>query len=377
LTNTGLTSTGDNGHKNNKLLTKEDHGMKKPVAKLLLGLLVTGLLSTAWGGMAWAQEPDRGDLLRGTVASIEGTALVISTSQGERSVLTDEDTTFRVPGVEMATLDDVAVGDHVVVHARPAEDSTLLARVVAVVPVGQEGDIALRGLVTAVEDTTLTVRTRRGEIAVLADEQTLFRVPGVEDPTIADVQAGQVVLVLGRPEGDESFRAAAVTVVPRGVVVRRHTVHGKVTAVGERTLTVDTPRGEQFVFVDENTRLRMPGVEDPDFADITPGTWIVAVGSRNEDGSLQARLIVAISERLQRHSLRGRVTAVEGSVLTIEARRGQVQVLTDEKTRYWVALGMEQISLEDIAVGDKVIAFGRRTEDGDALAVAIIVLPQR
>jgi len=224
------------------------------------------------------------------------------------------------------------------------------------------------------------VRTRQqGEITVLTDEQTLFIVPGVENPTVADVQVGRIVLALGQQEGDESFQASGVAVVS-GVVMRRHVVHGKVTAVDGQALTVDTPRGEQRVLTDDNTHLRMPGVENPSLADVTPGTWVIAVGRRNsenEDGSLQARSILAISERLQRHARRGEVTAIEDNVLTIETQRGEAQVMTDENTRYRALLSAKQPSLADIAVGDKVIVFGRRTEDGDALAVAIIVLPKR
>ena len=351
--------------------------MKKIVTKWLLGLLVATLLLTAWGGMAWAEGTNRRGLLRGTVTAIEDATLDVATPQGEQSVLTDDETVFQVPGVETATLADVAVGDYVLVRVHPAEDGTLLATAVAVVPAGQEGDVVLRGLVMAVEGTALTVRTRQqGEITVLTDEQTLFLVPGVEDPTVADVQVGRIVLALGRQEADDSFQAAAVAVAS-GMVMRRHVVYGKVTAVDGQILTVNTSRGEQRVLTDEHTRFRMPGVENPSLADVTPGTWIIAVGKRNEDGDLQARGILAISERLQRRALRGQVTAIEGDVLTIETQRGQVQVMTDEHTRYRALFGKGQLSLADIEVGDKVIAFGRRAEDGGALAVAIIVLPKR
>jgi len=127
--------------------------MKRIVTKLLLGLLATGLLLTTWGGMAWAEEPNSRGLLRGTVTAIEDATLVVTTPQGERSVLTGEETTFRVPGVKTATLADVAVGDYVIVRARPAGDGTLLATTVAVLPAGQESDVVLRGLVTTVEGT--------------------------------------------------------------------------------------------------------------------------------------------------------------------------------------------------------------------------------
>lgn len=348
--------------------------MKSKVTKSLLGLLVVGLLLSAWGGMVLAEEPrDRG-FMHGTLTAIAGAQLVVATTQGEQSVSTAEGTVFRVPGVEEATLADVAVGDYVVVRFRSSEDGTLLAVLVAVIPAGQEGDVVLRGLIMAVEGTTLTVRTGQGTVNVLTDEQTLFHLPRVEEPTVADVGVGQVVLVLGRPEG-ESFRAAAVAVVSRRAI-RRHTVRGRVSAVDDQTLTVDTPRGEQLVFVDDQTRLRMPGVETPGLSDITPGMWVVAAGFHGEDGGLQARVILVISEHLQRRALRGEVTAIEGNVLTLETQRGEVQVLTDENTRYRSLAGAGQLSLGDIEVGSRVLVLGRRGEEGDALAVSVILLPQ-
>ncbi|MBC7252012.1 MAG: hypothetical protein H5T62_17260, partial [Anaerolineae bacterium] len=219
--------------------------MKSKVTKSLLGLLVVGLLVGVWSGPVLAEEPrDRG-FMHGPLTAVTGTHLVIATTRGEQSVSTTARTVFRVPGVEEATLADVAVGDYVVVRFRSLEDGTLLAALVAVIPAGQEGDVVLRGLITAMEGTTLTVRSGQGRVSVLTDEQTLFHLPGVEEPTIADVEVGQVVLVLGRPEG-ESFRAAAVAVVSRRVI-RRHTVRGQVSAVDDQTLTVNTPRGEQLV----------------------------------------------------------------------------------------------------------------------------------
>lgn len=348
--------------------------MKSKVTKSLLGLLVVGLLVGVWSGPVLAEEPrDRG-FMHGPLTAVTGTHLVIATTRGEQSVSTTARTVFRVPGVEEATLADVAVGDYVVVRFRSLEDGTLLAALVAVIPAGQEGDVVLRGLITAMEGTTLTVRSGQGRVSVLTDEQTLFHLPGVEEPTIADVEVGQVVLVLGRPEG-ESFRAAAVAVVSRRVI-RRHTVRGQVSAVDDQTLTVDTPRGEQLVFVDDQTRLRMPGVENPSLSDITPGMWVVATGFRREDGGLQARMILVISEHLQRRALRGEVTAIEDNVLTLETQRGEVQVFTDENTRYRSLAGDGQFSLGDIEVGSRVLILGRRGEEGVALAVNVILLPQ-
>jgi hypothetical protein len=70
---------------------------------------------------------------------------------------------------------------------------------------------------------------------------------------------------------------------------------------------------------------------------------------------------------VRRHTARGEVTAIKGTTLTVETRRGDRTILTDEHTRFHIP-GVENPSLEDIEVGDRIIALGRRNEAGDFVA---------
>lgn len=58
----------------------------------------------------------------------------------------------------------------------------------------------LRGQVTAIEGTTLIVKTPDGERQVTTSDETRFHIRGVEDPTIADVKVGDYILARVEPE---------------------------------------------------------------------------------------------------------------------------------------------------------------------------------
>ena len=266
----------------------------KTQLKVTLSLMLAALLLTVVT-VAWAAEPQgRGGGLHGTVTAIDGSTLTVNTPQGEQKVVTDEQTRFRIKDVENPTLADLKVGDYILARCRPDAEGNLLARVVAVVPPERLQRLALRGEVLAVEGNTLAVKTpRRGEVSVSTDENTRFRVPGVENPTIADVEVGNMVLAAGqRSEQDGTFTARAVAVVPRRPL-RRNLLRGQVTAVGDGQLTLARPDGpEVTVLITADTRFRIPGVEEPGLDDIEPGDRIGVFGQPDESGQIVAKLVV-------------------------------------------------------------------------------------
>jgi hypothetical protein len=126
----------------------------------------------------------------------------------------DDETVFRIRGVEEPTLADVEVGDVVAGVVVKQDDDTLLAKVVAVLPPQNE---RLRGLgkVTAVGDDALTVEGRGGETRTIAvDDETVFRIRGVEEPTLADLEIGDVVAGVVIKQDDDTLLAKVVAVVP-------------------------------------------------------------------------------------------------------------------------------------------------------------------
>jgi len=168
----------------------------------------------------------------GKVAAIEGDALTVENRRGTFEVLTNDDTVFRVRGVESPSIDDLHVGDVVAGIVARQDDGSLLARVIAVVPPQAQ---RLRGLgrVAAIEGDALTVENRRGTFEVLTNDDTVFRVRGVEgtfevltnddtvfrvrgveDPSIDDLHVGDVVAGIVARQDDGSLLARALVVLP-------------------------------------------------------------------------------------------------------------------------------------------------------------------
>ncbi|MBN1641995.1 MAG: hypothetical protein JXA09_12240 [Anaerolineae bacterium] len=228
----------------------------------------------------------------------------------------------------------------------------------------------LRGLgrVTAVEGMTITVRTLRGVREIHATADTRLRVPGIEDPSIADVEVGDAIagIVVRDEEGD--LVAELIVVLPprfRGL--------GRVSAVHGKTITLENRRGTFDVRTDADTRFWVLGVDDPSVKDVAVGDTIAGVVIRDENGDLLARRIVVLPRRLR---ALGRVTEVQGVTITVENRRGVYEIRTDVHTRYRVP-GIEDPTLADIEVGDMVAGVVVRQGNDKLLARLIAVLPPR
>jgi RNase P/RNase MRP subunit p29 len=158
----------------------------------------------------------------------------------------------------------------------------------------------VRGRVTAVEDQTLVITTREGEQRVVTASETYFHIPNVEEPGLDDIEVGRIITALGQKD-DDTFTAQIVAVsharLRRSIIVRRNMVGGEVTASEGTTLTIETRRGEKTILTDENTRFRIPGVENPSIEDIKEGDRVIALGRRNEDGDFVARVVGVPKER--------------------------------------------------------------------------------
>jgi hypothetical protein len=135
------------------------------------------------------------------------------------------------------------------------------------------------------------VRVRENEVTVVITETTQIRVPGVEDPTVADIRVGDWVLVIGRPRGLCRLEAKVVGVLPP-VPAHRFVIPGEVTGISGMTLTVRDPKDAHVIVTDDKTQFRVPGMEEPTIDDIKLGDHILAIGRPDEDGALLARLIM-------------------------------------------------------------------------------------
>jgi len=340
--------------------------LKKIVLSLVLATLILSL-----GSVVWATAPEQGCFLLGQVTAIEGATLTVKTPDGERQVTTNDETRFRIPGVENPIIADVKVGDYILARGEPDSTGTFVAQAILAVSGQRAGRFIVQGTVSAIEGMTLVLDTLQGEKQVTTDK-AIFWAPEVENPSLADVQVGDPVVAWGRPDEDGNL-AARLVAIASAEELREHTVRGRVTAVEGQTLVITTREGEKEVVTTSETYFHLPNVEEPNLDDIEAGCIIAAVGQKDDDDTFTAQIVAVARARprwkmiVRRNMVFGEVMAIKGVTLTIETRRGEQTILTDANTRFRIP-GVENPSLEDINEGDRVIALGLRNKDGKLVA---------
>jgi hypothetical protein len=331
--------------------------------KVLIAVgLVLGIGLVAAVGVAAAEgEIDiagRG-VRHGIIVAVRDGAFALDTRRGEISLVVDENTRFRIPGVQAPGLDDLSVGDHVGVAGLRTADGTLVARFVILIP-RRAGVGQLWGEFTAVEGHQLEVARRDGTpVTVLVGDDTRFRVPEVTEPGLEDLKIGASVLVRGRWNEEGQLEAHLIRLLPEGV---ERVVRGRVTAVNPPHIEVLTRVGPIVITTDQDTRYRVPGLENPSLDDISVDDTILAGGAR-EEGENHAAVIAVIPAEMQRAVRLGTVTAVDERSLTLMTRGGEViTVLIDENTRFRIP-GVEAPTVDDIEVGFQAAAAGWMNQD--------------
>jgi RNase P/RNase MRP subunit p29 len=247
-------------------------------------------------------------------------------------------------------------------------------------PVQSFGGHLVRGIVVDETGDEITVEMAGGERAtLLINDKTRMWVPGEPPTTEVELAAGDAVLALGRPEAAaEGVRtlAAILIVVAGDEDVPRITVRGRVVAVIEQTIVVQTGRGERAVTVLPRTLLWSAQGRLDSLRDVRPGEPIVALGQPTEFGQWIAGVVLVPGPApLARNGIRGEVVTIdlEAGTLAVETeQRGTISVVAAEGTRYRIP-GVEEPGLANIQVGDQILALGRFEEGSSATFQARIV----
>lgn len=341
--------------------------------KLLLMSLSALLLVASVPGAALAEETvdvPRWPLLRGRVEAILASGFVLTTPQRELTVSVDADTLYRVPGIEEASLDDLQVGDAVLSLGRRDGEGGLVACLVGVLPPIPFGTV--KGEVTDIAGQTLTVTTSAGGKALQTDGDTAFRVSDVEDPTVGDINKGDRVFAIVQGQDDQSLLAKMVAVIPEGVSGPIG-FRGRVVALEDSGLRVSVRKEEVFVEIVDTTQIRVPGLEDPSLANIRVGDWVLIIARLKGLCCVEATTVGVLPPVPAHHYvIPGEVVEINGTSLTVQDPNDQHLVLTDDRTQVRVQ-GVEDATVDDIEVGDKVLALGQPAEGHSLLARLILV----
>lgn len=164
------------------------------------------------------------------------------------------------------------------------------------------------GEVTAVTDSSITVVSPNGETttAAVSADTRVFIVVTQNEGSLADVQVGTTVQIMGRPDDSGTVTADGIMVVPAGDVMR-----GEITGADDTTLVLEdnmpmrppqdsqnegTPVAEatavvNTVVIDDGTQFFVSGTEGS-IEDATVGMFASAYGTTQADGSLLATVVI-------------------------------------------------------------------------------------
>jgi RNase P/RNase MRP subunit p29 len=286
-------------------------------------LLIAGLVVLALGlvtvGVVWATDtapspqqsaqqagtaPDQNTadksprlpdaVVRGTVTIVTGDEVLVKTDQDlSVTLLLTETTALWVPGEPPTLTVKLAVGDPILAFGRPAEteagDKTLLARIIVVASDKDLPKVLIRGQVLCVTQQTIVVDTGRRERAITIMPRTRFWSPGGQVKAQRDVRVGDPVIALGQPNELGQWIAGAVGVLARGTgQPGRQALTGEVKAIDPAagTLTIQVgQRGEVTIVTGDDTRYRIPGIDDPALDNIKIGDRITAIGRFEADST--------------------------------------------------------------------------------------------
>lgn len=199
--------------------------MKKPI----LAALAAALLAA---GAALAQQGPPPTKLRGTIDSLDGQVLHLTSRTGEKLAVTLAPD-YKVTGLIVAPLTDIKPGSFIGTTAVPKPDGSLKALEVHVFPesmrgageghypwdVGGKNSTMTNGTIGTVEgskDRTITVKYASGEKKVEVPDDVPVVTFEPADPSL--LKAGAPVMIFAMKGADGTLSAGGVTVGENGVI---------------------------------------------------------------------------------------------------------------------------------------------------------------
>ena len=356
--------------------------MFKKVTLPLLLALVLSLVMNNTALAAPAGPEGRGARPRGgigTVVSAVDGLLVVERRNGQTLELAVDDlTTLRELDGSLIELEDLRAGDSVLTIVVKPEQGELTARLVVRVPADfdpREAQFGRRahGEVTAVDLSTGTfsLRTPAGEELTFVTDEGTHYLGSLE--SLADVEAGERVFVMGMALPDGSVLALAV-----GQRIPLERYAGTIVDVNPSpdSFSLETRAGEVVtISVDEDTRYKSRDGKINTLANLKPDMAALVATRILEDGTPMA-VIVAAGDKpdLPEFEVKraGQVTAVGTDSFTIQARDGEEYTFSvDEETRF-VSRNQQVKSLADLEVGLRIGIGGEELDDGSLLAVVVL-----
>jgi len=200
------------------------------------------------------------------------------------------------------------------------------------------------GYVTAVTAASVTVQLWSGTTTTYTLTPTTTYSEGTSPSTIASLVVGDRVNI-------QSSASAPTTAT--SVNIELAELFGKVTAVVGNTITISDPQGSsRTILVGTATTYTVGGAAGT-LANVTVGTKIVAKGTIDTNLTTLNAVSIDVGTAGTMASIRGTVTALTGSSLTVLGKDGVSTVFTIATTTTYKDDGAT-LGAADLAVGAKV-----------------------
>ncbi|NGQ94294.1 hypothetical protein G3578_03780 [Brevibacillus sp. SYP-B805] len=202
----------------------------------------------------------------------------------------------------------------------------------------------IAGKVAAVDAAAgkLTVSNGSKQVELLLTSETSIKVKDWKTATAADIWVGDQV------KAEYTAADTGNTAKKIEIAKKKGVVYGKVTAVDPAAQTLTVSGKTIHVLDDASIR---SGKEQLAFADIVEGDQLKAEGYLKE-GTLQA---VKIEVKRQAAVVKGSLQSIDAATRTLVVDGKSIVVAPDAKIR----LNGSDAALEQLAVGDKVVATGK------------------
>jgi hypothetical protein len=220
--------------------------------------------------------------------------------------------------------------------------------------------------VTAVNGDTINAITRGNlPVTITVGTTTTYKEVGVTTASLSNVQPGESILARGKRTATRTIQATMVR-----ILLARDA--GVVTAVNGSSLTVTGASGTpHMVNIAATAAITQAGVT-AQASDITPNTVIVAAGTPNADGSLNAIRVV-----IRAAHIAGRVTAVNGSAITVQGAYGATYTVNTSSSTVYATRHSRTLAAataSTVTAGRRIVAYGALSTDGKTLTATRIVV---
>ena len=339
--------------------------LRSLIIVLMMAVMVSQLAVAGVSASGNAQET-RKEGVFGTLIRIDGANIILDTKTGEVEVVTTSDTQFKVPGLDVASLEDILEDDRVAVFAA-IEGDTLTGIDVLKIPNRPARHLHVVGVVEEVID---------GTVRVVDKEGNTFNIELPEDAPAVEV--GAVVTSVSR-RGPRSGRLESKAIERIKQVVERLE-----NQIGRLEQKVRELEGQLKQKAEERLTRVKRSLEDNADRKLSALDNAVSRSSGENKARLNDALENAsrdLTETTNKHGVRPPMARIAGIIsgvdldsgsIGIEIASGRVLELTVTEATEIKFTHEDKDALEDLNPGDQVVArYNPHTKE----ALSIVVNP--